>query len=281
MQIYSQVEYFSYMFSIGALVITGWILGYNDNSLLKYWYAFIMSLLLVIRIPDFNKKKYHHFFSEMCYFVNLLAIYFLLMDYDVKPIYPYLHGPLLLYAIASGDAFIPHELSKTTSFALHSFGTIVTRKLYWNGLKVLSFNELSLDSYSYYLKICIGIYFIWFIPYSSYVFWYKGKSLTMIKYTLKLNEDDHVSVITKIIYLLKHMIVTIMAISIGIILMHCNFLDNIMCALQVCSGIIQGSYYYYSGGKKLKIIKFIKYYFEKHVNNKVLDCQDNLHEHEQ
>ena len=256
MQIYTQLEYFSYMFSICALVATGWLLGNNDHLLLKYWYAFIMSLLMVMRIPDFKQKKYHHFLSEMCYFVNLLAIYFLLMDYDLKPIYPYLHGPLLLYAIASGDAFIPHDLSKTTSFALHTFGTIVTRRLYWNGLDNLSSNDLSFYSYYAYLKICMGIYFA-----------YKGKSLTMIKYILKLKDEENVRSITKITYLLKHMILTICSISFGIGLMHWKTIDNIMCTLQLCSGIVQGSYYY-SYGKKLKIFYLIKEYFnEKNKDN--------------
>ena len=259
MKIYSQLEYFSYIFSLGILVFTGWMLGYNDHSLLKYWYSFIMSLLLVFRIGDFKQKKYHHFFSEMCYFVNILAIYFLLMEFDLKPIYPYLHGPLLLYAIVSGDAFIPHDLSKTTSFALHSFGTIITRRLYWNGQSNLSLIDLSLDSYFHYLKICMGIYFLWFIPYACYVFMYRGKSLTMIKYTLKLKEEDNVCFRIKLTYLLKHVILTMCSISIGIIMMHWKNLDNIMCGVQICSGIIQGSYYY-SNGKKLKILYLIKDY---------------------
>lgn len=265
MLVYTQLEYFSYMFSICGLVATGWLLGNNNHLLLKYWYSFIMGILLIMRIPDFKQKKYHHFFSEMCYFVNILAIYFLLMNLDLKPIYPYLHGPLLLYAIVSGDAFIPHDLSKTTSFALHSFGTIVTRRLYWNGSNTLSLDNLSLDSYYYYLSICMVIYFLWFIPYSCYVFCYRGKSLTMIKYTLKLKEEDYVSLITKIIYLLIHMIVTSGAISVGIILMHSNTLDNIMCGVQLASGIVQGSYYY-SNGKKLKIIDLVKNHFSNQTN---------------
>jgi hypothetical protein len=254
---HSQIEYFSYILSICLLISSGWVFGHNDDLILKYWYAFVMGTLLILRISDFKKKKYHHFFSELCYFVNLLAIYFLLMDIDFKPIYPYLHGPLLLYAIFSGDAFIPHDLSKTTSFALHSFGTIVTRHLYWNNPEILSFNDFTFSSYLHYLKLCAGIYLIWFIPYSSYVFYYRGKSLTMIKYTLKLKEEDNLSTRIKISYLLKHMIVTMYSISFGVLLMHSYFLDNFMCGIQLCCGIIQGSYYY-ANGKKLKFINLIK-----------------------
>ena len=262
MLVYTQIQYFSCIFSICILVATGWILGHNNDLLVKYWYVLIMSLLLAIRIPDFKQKKYHHFFSEMCYFVNLLAIYFLLIDYDIKLIYPYLHGPLLLYAIFTGDAFIPHDLSKTTSFALHSFGTIITRHLYWNGNHFLSLNDFTLDSYFHSLKLCVGIYFLWCIPYSFYVFSYRGKSLTMIKYTLKLKENDDVSFTTKISYLFKHMILTILAISIGIVLMHWYELDNLMCGLQLCCGIIQGSSYY-ANGEKFKFKKFIKECLDK------------------
>jgi hypothetical protein len=263
MQKYSQTEYFSYIFSICILVTTGWILGHDNDLLIKYWYTIIMSLLLVIRIPDFKKRKYHHFLSELCYFVNLSAIYFMLMELDIKSIYPYLHGPLLLYAIFSGDAFIPHDLSKTTSFALHSFGTIVTRHLYWKSDKILTLNDLTTDTFIHYLKICIGIYLMWFLPYSCYVFCYKGKSLTMIKYTLKLKEEDSVKFIVKVSYLLKHMTMTIFSISIGILLMHWYQLDNFMCGMQILSGIIQGSYYYrYS--KKLKFINLVKeFYIDK------------------
>jgi hypothetical protein len=262
MQKYSQAEYFSYIFSICVLVATGWILGHDDHLIIKYWYALIMSLLLIIRIPDFKRKKYHHFLSELCYFVNLSAIYFMIMDFDLKPIYPYLHGPLLLYAIMSGDAFIPHDLPKTTSFALHSFGTIVTRHLYHNQDSLLTLNELTTGAFIHYLTICVGIYFIWFLPYSCYVFWYKGKSLTMIKYTLKLKEDDSVTFLTKVSYLLRHMILTTISISIGIFLMHTEQMDNFMCVMQLCSGIIQGSYYY-ANGKKLKFASFVKSCFSK------------------
>jgi hypothetical protein len=66
MRVYTQAEYFSYMFSICALVATGWMLGHNNHQMLKYWYSFIMGLLLIIRIPDFKQKKYHHFFSNIC-----------------------------------------------------------------------------------------------------------------------------------------------------------------------------------------------------------------------
>jgi len=275
MRVYSQIEYFSYIFSICVLVSTGWIFGHNDNSLLKYWYAVIMSLLIILRIPDFKQRKYHHFFSELCYFVNILAIYFLLMNLDLKPIYPYLHGPLLMYAVFSGDAFIPHDLSKTTSFALHSFGTIVTRHLYWNGAEILSLDNLTLDSYLHYLKICAGIYFLWFVPYSCYVFWYKGKSLTMIKYTLKLKEDDTVTFMIKVSYLFKHMILTMFAISVGVVLMHWHVLDNLMCGMQLCSGIIQGSYYY-ANGKKIKFLNLIKNFFAKSKDNEIVANVEKL-----
>lgn len=260
MTTFTQLEYFSYIFSLILLLATGWLLGFNDHIILKYWFTFVMSILLLIRIPDFKHRKYQHFFYELCYFVNIYAMYILLMDKDIKIVYPYLHGPLLLYAIVSADAFIPHDLYRTTSFALHTFGTIVSRRLYWWGTSYAG--ALTVSSFMHYFKASSLIYLCWFIPYSIYVITYNGKELTMIRYILKLKRDDSISINTRILYLFKHMTLTALTISFGILLMHYNTLDNIMCSIQVLSGIIQGSYYYYSNGKKLKFIILVKTYFQ-------------------
>jgi hypothetical protein len=265
MEIDKQKAYFSYIFTLSILVSTGWILGNNNEKVIKYWYCVIMSLLLIIRIPDFRNKKYHHFFSEMCYFVNLLTIYFLLFNFDIKPIYPYLHGPLLFYAIFSGDAFVPNDLTKTTSFALHSFGTIISRHIYWNGNNTYNLDDFNMYSYFYYIKTCMSIYLMWFIPYSFYVLWYKGKSLTMIKYTLKLKLDEEVKLFTKISYLIKHLIITLIIINMGIVSLYCYELNIFICALQLISGIIQGSHFSITG-KKLKFINVINTFLLKKNN---------------
>jgi hypothetical protein len=244
------------MFLMVLCIATSWLLGKNDHYTLKYWFAIIMGCLLLIRIPDFKKKKYHHFFAELCYYVNVLTMIILLTNIDIRYIFPFLHGPLLIYAVFSGDAFIPHSMPRSTSFALHTFGTVVSRRLLWTGdsSMLLNFDDLFAGTYWTYLQTSIIIYLGWFIPYTCYVFWYNGTSMTMLKYAQKLDIKDQVSTGAKVIYLVKHMILTIIAVSIGIILMHNWILDYIVVAIQIISGFVQGGYYYYSGGKKMKIV---------------------------
>lgn len=258
---YTFKEYVSYMFLNVLNLVTVWLLGKNDHYTLRYWFAIIMACLLIIRVPDFQKRKYHHFFAEMCYFINFVTMFVLLKNEDIRCVFPFLHGPLLLYAIFSGDAFVPHNLPRSTSFALHTFGTVVSRKILWSGdpSLLLSLDDLYAGSYWIYIKGCAITYLLWFVPYSIYVFWYKGTSMTMIKYTKKLNIDNDVSNYEKNIYLLKHAILTFISVSFGIVLMHCRILDNIMVGLQIISGLVQGGYYYYSDGKKLKIMNLFKY----------------------
>ena len=146
---YSQNEYFSYIFLIFISLTTAWLLG-NNSSLLRLWYSVVMTILLCARSYDFRQKKYHHFLSEFCYYINFITIWYLLKNYDIKKIYPYLHGPLLLFSIVSGDAFIPHDLPRTTTFALHIFGTLITRKIYSNSNYVLTMDDLTWDAFQFY-----------------------------------------------------------------------------------------------------------------------------------
>jgi hypothetical protein len=254
---YSLREYVSYLFLMVLFTATTWLLGKNDHQLLKYWFPIVMIGLLALRIPDFMTKKYHHFLSEMCYYVNIIAIIILINGYDIRYVIPFLHGPLLSYAIFSGDAFVPNDLPRTTSFAIHALGTVISRRLYWSGdAKLwLDMNDLISGSFVYYFAVSFLIYLIWFVPYSCYVFWYKGESLTMLRYTLKLHVSEEVSKSTKLRYLFGHMFGTMFSIVLGVILMHNWLLDDIFVGAQILSGFVQGAYYYYSGGKKIKLFR--------------------------
>jgi hypothetical protein len=55
-------ELISYIFSLTIFGTTVWLCAYNNHELLKWWYIIVMSLLLVIRVPTFFKRKWHHFF---------------------------------------------------------------------------------------------------------------------------------------------------------------------------------------------------------------------------
>lgn len=253
---HSMSHFMAYLFLQFMVIATAWLLGTDNHDLLRIWFPIGMTALMLIRIPDFIKQKYHHFLGEMCYFVNYITMGMMMMGTDIRIVFPFLHGPLMLYAITSGDGFIPHDLSRTTSFAIHAFGTVVSRRLYWHGNEtlLLSLSDLFPNSFVYYLKSSFLIYLVWFLPYSCYVFWYKGKSLTMLRYTMKTEE---VYITTKIRYLVWHLFNSMFSVSFGILCMHSFAIDSLMVSLQIFNGFLQGGYYYYSGGKRLKF-KFLK-----------------------
>jgi hypothetical protein len=109
-------KFISYVFSMILFGTTIWLCAYNDHELLKWWYISIMSLLLIIRIPNFFKRKWHHFLYEMCYFVNIYTFFNFGTGGDIKQVFPFLHGPLMMYAIVFRDAFIPHNFQRSTSY---------------------------------------------------------------------------------------------------------------------------------------------------------------------
>lgn len=237
-------EYLSYNLLIGIIIATAWILGNNDHEIIKWWFAIAQTLLLVLRIPDFIKKGYKHFFAEMCYYVNILGIIATSLNYDIRYLFPFFHGPILLYCIVSGDAVILHNLSRSTSFAVHCFGTIVLRKLYWTGDSTKIFALQSLyDNFVPMLVNSLLIYAGWFIPYAIYVFVYKGNSLTMAKHQLRI--DSSPSAYQKCTYLSRHLALTLIALVFGILLMHNMLLDNVMVGVQIVCGIVNGSIYYH------------------------------------
>lgn len=242
LKIYSYIEKHSITIITIFLTITAWLLGNANLNLLKYWYCFMMSILLIIRIPDFIKKNCYHYFFELCYFLNILTIFILLLNSNLKLTYPFLHGTFICYSLFMKDKFIFDDLSSTTSFALHSFGTIITKKIYWNNINTLSFSELTLKSYLYYLKLSTLIYLTWLMPYCIYAFLYNGNSITSIKHCNRLKSNEHPSLLHKIYYVLVHMLLVFISVSIGIIMMHSYLLDNIFCSIQVLTSLIRGNY---------------------------------------
>jgi hypothetical protein len=259
-KIYLQIEKYSLTIITLLFGITCWLFGFGNIDLLRLWYCIIMPILFILRIPDFIKKKYHHFFYEFCYFINILAIIILLFNYNINIIYPFLHGPLLLYSLVLKDKFNLTNLSETTSFALHSFGTIITYKIYWNNLET---TILTLDTYFAYIKKCSFIYLSWFVIYSIYLFYYSGYSLTSLKYFAKLKENEKPNVINKLSYLVVHLILIFISTSFGIVLMHNYKLDKLFCFLQLIISLINGNINY--NKKMTEAIKYdSKYYVNSH-----------------
>lgn len=234
----------TYTFSMALFGTTIWMCAHNDHEMLKWWYIIVMSLLLIIRVPNFFKRKWHHYLYEMCYFANIYAFFNIGTDRDIKKVFPLLHGPLMLYAITFKDAFIPHNLPRSTSYALHSLGTFISRRLYWYGNDTLQLSDLTLGSFTGYAFSGLKFYLMWFIPYAVIVLTYNGYSMTLCREIFRLGKDEKIPLEIKLQYLFGHFTKIMISICIGVILMHCNFLDNIACSVQLLGGILYGAMWY-------------------------------------
>jgi len=43
-----------------------------------------MSFLLGIRVSEFIEIKYYHFLVEMCYYINILTMFIVILDMDIE-----------------------------------------------------------------------------------------------------------------------------------------------------------------------------------------------------
>ena len=245
-------NYVIYLYLMFEIMMTVWLCGYNDQKLLKYWFVFTLSTMLITRIYSFYRKGYLLFMLEFCYAVNIASMFLIFFDFGLVWIYPFLHGPLMLFSLLSGDALILHDLDKSTSFAVHVFGSVITRRLYWNGPIGNSINMsiISANLVFTQLIVLIGLYMCWLVPYTIfYMIPYNGPRLNMIKYMEKIKNNNEVTFKMKMIYIIKHAVGVIFGLMIGIFSMYCWQFNSVTVALQISAGIIHGGWYYYKEHK--------------------------------
>jgi hypothetical protein len=237
-------NYVSIPLVITLMCITSWIFGKGDIELIRYWYFFSMCCLLFIRISEFVEINYHHFLIEMCYFINILTMFVVLFNIDIRIVYPFTHGPLLFYCVMFGDAPIPERLSRTITFTIHAYSALVSRKIFWSQFseftEYLTFNNFILEFIRAY-----KIYLIWFVLYSIYLFRYNGKSETMIKYMFKLNRSEQPDIKIKILWIITHMFCIMLTCSFGILVRYNYWLNVFVVSLMLISAIYQTGRFYY------------------------------------
>jgi len=242
-------NYISIPLVITLLCITSWIFGYGNLVIIRYWYVFSLGCLIGIRAVEFIEIKYYHFLTEMCYYINIISIIVVLFDFDIKLIYPFTHGPLLLYCVVFGDAPIPDNLTRVLTFVIHSYSAIVSRKIYWSKNYYLPETN-NLETFTNEIKQSIVIYLIWFIIYSIYLLRYNGKSCTMIKYMFKIDLNTQPSLKLKLMWLSIHFLTIILTCSFGIISKYNYWFNNFIIIIMLLSGIYNTGLFYYKQYKK-------------------------------
>lgn len=237
-------NYVSIPFVITLLCITSWVFGTGNIQLIRFWYVFSLACLLGIRTAEFVEIKYYHFLTEMCYFINIVSMWVVLFDYDIKLIYPFTHGPLLLYCIVFGDAPIPDRLTRVLTFTIHSYSTLVSRKIYWAS----NYINPPINNFNTFGNELIGamkIYLVWFIIYSIYLIGYNGNSDTMIKYMFKIDKNTQPSLGLKLLWLGTHFIIILATCAFGIISKYNYWLNIVIVLLMLASGIFNTGKFYY------------------------------------
>lgn len=245
-------NYVIYLFLMFEMLGTAWLCGSNNHTYLRYWYVFTMATLFITRIYSFYRKNYLLYLYELCYAVNIVSMFSVYLNIGIEYVYPFLHGPLIAYSLFFGDALILHDLDKTTSLAVHCFGAIITRRLYWHGDEklTLEFSDLTLESFKQKMLISFLCYSIWAFLYSVFfLFPYNGQGLTMVRYVARLEKYEKIPNFTKIKYIFYHMIYSFCALIIGNLSMYIWQLDYLLITIQIISGIGHGGWYYYKEHK--------------------------------
>lgn len=242
-------NYVSIPFVITLLCITSWVFGTGDIQLIRLWYVFSLACLLIIRGMEFVEIKYYHFLTEMCYFINVVSMWVVLFDYDIKLIYPFTHGPLLLYCIAFGDAPIPDRLTRVLTFTIHSYSALVSRKIYWAS----NYINPPINNFNTFGNELIGamkIYIVWFIIYSIYLIGYNGKSDTMIKYMFRIDKNTQPSLGLKLLWLGTHFIIILTTCAFGVISKYNYWWNILIMMVMLVSGIFNTGKFYYKQMEK-------------------------------
>jgi hypothetical protein len=99
-------EYFSQLYLIFCTGSMIWVLANDDHNMIKIWYTFVITSLLGFRTISFFRKGDQCYLLEMCYVMTAISLFIIWLDYDIKIIYPFLHGPLAWYTLVFGDAIL-------------------------------------------------------------------------------------------------------------------------------------------------------------------------------
>uniref|UniRef100_A0A6C0EBC3 Glycerophosphocholine acyltransferase 1 n=1 Tax=viral metagenome TaxID=1070528 RepID=A0A6C0EBC3_9ZZZZ len=233
-------QYVAHNIILFIIGLTGFIIGNNNHDLIRLWFCTVMTFLLVLRIIEYFKRDFHHYLIEFCYYVNWLTILFVSLNLDIRYIYPLIHGPLVIYAIVSKDAIVPMSLTKTTSYAIHAFASIMTRRLYWYSHLVNN----SYDSYLFWFTCSFGIYLCWYIPYCYYVMKNNTQHACMIKWYNGKDNNWEPAFIDRLFYLLRHMFGITIGIIIGTFMMYHEYINISLIVLQLLTGMYYGNKYY-------------------------------------
>lgn len=243
-------EFSTFIFSLYSLLLLEWFVATQNIFALRILFPIVSIIMMLHRIYEFCFiKKCPLFLMEFCYVIWIWSVVIISMNADVRYIYPFLHGPLILFTALDGEPYIFNNMNKITSVMLHNFAAVIVCVMYLNSNNFEQLDKLH-SNFLHYFKYCMIIFGSWFVPFSVFLFVYNGTAKTLLRHKFVSNKDQPTPFNIKITYFFCYLIVMVGTISFGIVSMHCIQLSYTMMLISLTSIIVNTSWYYYSNGDK-------------------------------
>ncbi|KAK9711517.1 hypothetical protein K7432_007777 [Basidiobolus ranarum] len=112
----------SFVMGVSNIFAVAYLVG-RIPSWLPEWYTFWAISLVLLRFVIYKTKAWHYFVFDLCYFVNVLVIFYLWVfpqnNLVFSAAFCLSHGPLLWAVVAWRNSLVFHSLDKVTSTFIH------------------------------------------------------------------------------------------------------------------------------------------------------------------
>lgn len=127
-KIVSQREKCAFVYGLSIVFFAGFLLG-GHPEWFHVFYSVQMVYLMPIRIYSYRKRAYQYFLADLCYFVNLLLLFWLWILPGSRRLflscYCLSYGTLAWAVITWRNSLVLHSVDKTTSTFIHILPPVV------------------------------------------------------------------------------------------------------------------------------------------------------------
>jgi hypothetical protein len=287
-----KMDELKFTFGVIAMFFTFGVVFYPHVEVLAYWVTFINILLIVVRFIEYKSKKWHYYFFDYCYFVNLGSWIYVIF-FPKSPTLFFMTGmnalgPLLNYFVIFKPKLIYQSREAVTSFTMHYTPSL----LYW----VLRYHNkekdgrfISVDEIRDFLKkdglksqmwvffLGISFYAAWVVFYYIFIFHIRRERIKEQKYqTLYSYTVEDFKRFNKLIlrfgpdmgpicYSFLHLTQGLIGVTVSMLLVNLRWFCPIALAFYLVIPIWNSSVYYFE--------YFSKDYHTK-INRKATDFKE-------
>ncbi|KAF9927930.1 hypothetical protein FBU30_002768 [Linnemannia zychae] len=213
---------------------TPWLISQYPEWI-PFVHTFQSTVLIAVRYFLYKRKRWHFFLLDMCYFVNVVVLFYLYIFPQSRALFGAVwllsHGPLAFAIVTWRNSLVLHSLDKVTSVYIHMSPPITLYVVRWlypdpNHIRFPALKDMPVLPAKSSLASAIALYLTWQIVYYLLVVvrWKEkvkaGKRVT--SYTWLLN-DPHAGFISKAAHSFgeKYSIVTFMGMQLIYTIVTC------------------------------------------------------------